>query len=149
MAQLATWLASAAGPLPKSGGAVTGAITGLGNASTIADGGGAARGIGYRAIPLTAKSASYTLALADVGQGISSSAGVIVPANAAVAFAIGDTIALYNNSAAAITITQASGVTLRLAGSASSGNRTLAQRGLGTLIKVGSDEWVMSGMGVS
>ena len=149
MAQVATWLAGAAGPLPKSGGAVTGAITGLGNASTIADGSGTARGIGYRAIPLTAKSASYILALGDVGQGISSSAGVTVPANATTAFAIGDTIALYNNSAAAITITQASGVTLRLAGSASSGNRTLAQRGLGTLIKIGSDEWVMSGMGVS
>jgi hypothetical protein len=74
---------------------------------------------------------------------------VTVPANATTAFAVGDTIALYNNSAAAITITQGSGVTLRLAGSTSSGNRTLGQRGLGTLIKVSSDEWVMSGMGVS
>jgi hypothetical protein len=149
MAQVSTWLAGAAGPLPKSGGVMTGAITGLANGSSVIDGGGTARGVGYRAIPLTAKSASYALALGDVGQGISTSAGVSVPANATIAFAIGDTIALYNNSAAAITITQASGVTLRLAGSASSGNRTLAQRGLGTLIKVGSDEWVMSGMGVS
>lgn len=48
-----------------------------------------------------------------------------------------------------ITITQASGVTLRLAGAATSGNRTLAQRGLATLIKVGTDEWIASGMGIS
>jgi hypothetical protein len=148
MAQVSVWLAGATGPLLKSGGAMTGAITGLANASSLIDSSGTSRGIGYRAIPLSAKSASYTLALGDVGQGISTSAGVTVPANAAIAFAIGDTIALYNNSAAAITITQASGVTLRLAGSGSSGNRTLAQR-LSTLIKVGSDEWVMSGMGVS
>jgi hypothetical protein len=149
MSQIATWLAGASGPLLKSGGAMAGAITGLANGSTVIDGAGTARGIGYRAIPLTAKSANYTLALSDVGQGISTSAGVTVPANATTAFAVGDTIALYNNSAAAITITQGSGVTLRLAGSTSSGNRTLGQRGLGTLIKVSSDEWVMSGMGVS
>jgi hypothetical protein len=149
MAQISTWLAGAAGPLPKSGGVMTGAITGLANGSSVLDGGGTARSVGYRAIPLASKSVSYTLTLGDVGQGISTSAGVTVPANATIAFAIGDTIALYNNSAAAITITQASGVTLRLAGSASSGNRTLAQRGLGTLIKIGGDEWVMSGMGVS
>ena len=149
MAQVANWLASANAPLPKSGGTLTGPISGLGNASTIVDGGGTARGIGYRSIPLAAKSTSYTIGLADVGQGISTSAGVTVPANAATAFAIGDTIALYNNSAAAISIAQGSGVTLRLAGSSSSGNRMLAQRGLATLIKIASDEWVIGGMGVS
>jgi hypothetical protein len=155
MAQIASWLAGATGPLLKSGGAVTGdvstsgKITGMGNASTIRDGAGTERVIGYRAVPLTAKTASYTISLSDVGQGISTNAGVTVPLNAAVAFAIGDTVALYNNSASAVTITQASGVTLRLAGSATSGNRTIAQRGLATMIKVGSDEWVISGMGVS
>ncbi|HWI85704.1 MAG TPA: hypothetical protein VNT42_05190 [Sphingomonas sp.] len=149
MAQLATWAASAAGPLLKSGGAVTGAITGLANGSSVIDGSGAARGIGYRNVPLTNKSSGYVIASSDVGQGISTSAGVTVPANATVALAIGDTIALYNNSAGTITITQASGVTLRLAGSATTGNRTLAQRGLATLIKIGTDEWVISGMGVA
>jgi hypothetical protein len=74
---------------------------------------------------------------------------VTVPANAATAFTVGDTIALYNNSASTITITQGSGVTLRLAGTATSGNRTIAQRGLATLIKIATDEWVVSGMGVS
>jgi hypothetical protein len=149
MAQVATWLAGASAPLPKSGGAVTGAVTGLANGSTVIDGGGTARGIGYRAIPLTAKSSAYVIGLADVGQGLSSTANVTVPANATTAFAIGDTIMVYNNSASGIGIVQATGVTLRLAGSSTNGNRTLAQRGLATLIKVGIDEWVVSGMGIS
>lgn len=99
MAQVATWLAGSNAPLPKSGGPVTGAITNLGNASSVIDGGGIARGIGYRTIPLTAKSSAYTIGLGDVGQGLSTSANVTVPVNATAAFAIGDTIALYNNSA--------------------------------------------------
>lgn len=156
MAQVASWLPAAGGPLTKTGGTLAGAIamngntlSDAGNASTIRDAGGTQRGIGYRSIPLLSKTASYTLALADTGQGIATTAGVTVPLNASAAFAIGDTIALYNNSGGAIIVTQTSGVTLRLAGAATTGNRTIAQHGLATLIKVGTDEWVLSGMGVS
>ena len=149
MAQIAIWLAGASAPLPKSGGAVTGAVTNLGNGSSVLDGGGTSRAIGYRAIPLTSKSASYQIALTDVGQGLSTSAGITVPPNATTAFAIGDTIAVYNNSASNIAITQGSGVTLRLVGTSTTGSRALAARGLCTLLKVGTDEWVASGGGVS
>ncbi len=149
MAQIATWLAGANAPLPKSGGAVTGAVTSLGNGSSVIDGAGTARSIGYRAIPLTAKSASYQIALGDVGQGLSTGAGITVPPNATTAFAIGDTIAVYNNSASSITVTQGSGVTLRLVGTVTTGSRALAARGLCTLLKVGTDEWVASGGGLS
>ena len=102
MAQVATWLAGTSAPLPKSGGAVTGAVTGLANGSSVIDGGGTARAIGYRAIPLAAKSSAYTIGLGDVGQGLSTNANVTVPANATTAFAIGDVIAIYNNSGATI-----------------------------------------------
>lgn len=149
MAQVATWLAGANAPLPKSGGAVTGAVTGMGNGSTVIDGGGNARAIGYRAIPLTAKSASYQIAPGDVGQGLSTTAGITVPPNSMTAFAIGDTIAVYNNGASGITITQGAGVTLRLVGTSTTGSRTLAGRGLCSLIKVGTDEWIASGGGLS
>jgi len=149
MAQVKTWIGDAAGPLLKSGGAMTGAVTGMLTGSTVKDGAGAERYIGYRNIPLTAKSSNYTLALADVGQGVSSTTGGwTIPTNAAVAFAVGDVIVLYNNSGSNQTITQTTGVTLRLAGGSTTGNRTVAQRGLATLIKVGTDEWVASGMGV-
>lgn len=149
MAQIAAWIVSAAGPLLKSGGAVTGAITGMLTGSTVIDGAGTARFVGYRNIPLTSKTASYQIALTDVGQGVSTTAGVTVPPNSTTAFLVGDTIAIYNNSAASITITQGAGVTLRLCGSATAGNRTIGLRGLATLIKVGADEWVISGTGVA
>jgi len=143
MAQVATWLAAATGPLLRV------AANTIGNGTLIQDGAGTSRYIGYRALPLTSKSTSYQIALTDVGQGISTNAGVTVPPNATTAFAIGDTIVIYNNSASGITITQGSGVTLRLVGTATSGNRSLPQRGLCTLLKVGTDEWVASGGGVS
>ena len=149
MAQVATWLTGAGAPLPKSGGAVTGSLLGLGNGSSVIDGNGIARNIGYRAVPLSAKSAAYTIALGDVGQGVSTNAGITVPANATTAFAIGDMVAVYNNSSAGITIVQAAGVTLRLVGTTTTGNRALSPRGLCTLLKVATDEWVASGGGVS
>jgi hypothetical protein len=150
MSQIATWLAAASGPLLKTGGAVTGAITGMLTGSTVQDGAGTPRYVGYRNIPLTAKTASYQIALTDVGQGLSSTTGGwTVPANATTAFVVGDTVVLYNNSSSSQTITAAGGVTLRLAGSATTGNRTVAQRGVCTLLKLATDEWVASGMGVS
>jgi len=155
MAQIAAWIVSVAGPLLKSGGALTGdvtttgKITGLGTNSTVKDGAGTERYLGYRNIPLTAKSTSYTIGLADVGQGISTTAAIVIPTNATTAFAIGDTVAVFNNSGSSISVSGASGVALRLAGSSLSGSRTLAQYGFASLIKVGTDLWVMTGMGAA
>lgn len=150
MAQFSIWLAGAAGPLLKSGGTVTGVITGMASGSTIIDGGGTPRAIGYRAIPLTAKAAAYALALTDVGQGISiTTGGITVPANTTAPFAIGDAVTIYNASAASQNVAPAGGVTLRLVGTATTGTRALAQRGICTLLKVGTDEWVATGGGVS
>jgi hypothetical protein len=151
MAQIAAWRdGPIAALLPKSGGAMTGAITDLGADSTIKDPGGTARRIGYRNVPLRAASSSQTLALSDVGQLLALSAGdVTLPANAAVAFAPGDAISIYNNASGSRTISGAAGVTLRLAGSTSTGSRTLGARGLCTVIKIGTDEWVIAGAGVS
>ena len=175
MAQVAAWITGAVFKTPNAG--TTGGVRVAGNATsgnsilqfvdsamtsqwgyisatasgglTFADGGGPPRAIGYRNIPLTAKTASYQIALTDVGQGVSTTAGVTVPPNSTTAFAVGDTITVYNNSAGSITITQGSGVTIRLVGTATTGNRTIAQRGICTLLKVGTDEWIASGGGVS
>ncbi|ABQ70799.1 hypothetical protein Swit_4461 [Rhizorhabdus wittichii RW1] len=151
MAQLKTYFGTLLAPyLPLSGGAMTGALTDMGAGSTIKDPGGTARKIGYRNIPSVAKTSAYVLALNDVGECIDiTTGGVTVPANAAVAFGIGDAISIYNNSASSQTITAAAGVTLRLAGTATSGSRTLGQRGWMTLRKVSVDEWVSSGSGLS
>jgi hypothetical protein len=69
MSQIATWLAAATGPLLKTGGAVTGAITGMLTGSTVQDGTGTARYIGYRSLPTSRSvTASATVALADEGR---------------------------------------------------------------------------------
>lgn len=151
MAQIAAWRDGAlTGLLSKAGGAMTGAITDMGTASTIKDPGGTARKLGYRGIPLRSTSGAQTLALTDVGQVIAISGGdVTVPANASVAFDVGDAISIYNNSGSSRTIGGAAGVTLRLAGTASTGSRSLAQRGLCTIVKVAGDEWALAGAGIS
>jgi hypothetical protein len=106
----------------------------------------AATSIGYRGLPQNAQTAGYTLALADAGKHISiTTGGIIIPANGSVAFPIGTTIVLFNNNGSntqAITITTD---TLRLAGSTSTGARTLAVYGLATCVKVASTTWVVSG----
>lgn len=76
-------------------------------------------------------------------------ADVNIPANAAVAFAIGTAIVLYNQGAGAWTVKPAGGVTLTFAGAGTTGNRTLGTKGMATLLKVGTDAWVISGAGVS
>jgi hypothetical protein len=56
---------------------------------------------------------------------------------------------VYNNSGSSITITQGAGVTLRLAGSATTGNRTLAQRGFAFVFVAFTTEATLFGTGLS
>lgn len=105
--------------------------------------------VGYKGIPQNAKTAAYTLALGDMGKHISiTSGGITIPANASVAFPLGATVVVYNNRATPQNIAITSD-TLRLAGTATTGTRSLAGYGLATLIKVASTTWVISGAGVS
>ncbi len=147
MAQIAAWRdGTIAGKLDKTGGAMSGAITAMSTGSTVKDGAGTERLIGYRGIPLRAATSQQTFALTDAGAGISSTTGgAIVPANATVAFAINDTVSFYNNSGSSQSITATGGVTLRLHGTSSTGTRTVVLRGLCTLLKVDTDEWVAFG----
>lgn len=111
----------------------------------------AAASPGFRGLPASSQSpgSGITLALADAGKQVpNSSGGWTIPANASVAFPIGSSIVLYNNSSSSQTVAITSD-TLRLAGTASTGSRTLAQRGLATIVKVAAAEWVISGAGVS
>ena len=119
-----------------------------GNTSTINDGGANNFTIGYKAIPPSSTS-SGNLALTDAGKHVYVSAGVTVPPNSTAAFDIGTVITIVNSSASSITVTQGSGVTLRLSGSSSTGNRTLAAYGLCSCIKVATDTWYISGSGMT
>lgn len=102
-----------------------------------------------RSIPQNSQSSGYTLVATDAGKHIVAISGVTVPSGI---MAVGDAVSIYNNTTGNITITQASGVTLRQAGASSTGNRTLAQYGLATVLCVSGTPgtvFVIGGAGIS
>mgnify|MGYP003120864231 CR=1 FL=1 len=102
---------------------------------------------GVRSIPQNSKTSAYTLVVGDLGKHINiTTGGVTVPSGV---FSAGDAVTIYNDSSSDQTITQGSSVTLRSAGTADTGNRTLAQRGICTVLCVASNEFVISGAGLS
>ena len=124
-------------------------ITTTGNINAYVDG----YEIGYRNIPQVSWSGNVTLALTDSGKHYyttsASNISVTVPANANVAFAIGDTINLMNQSNSTMTVDLQSGVTMYLAGNSTSSTRTISGYGVASLTKVASDTWFITGVGVS
>ena len=100
------------------------------------------------------QSTNTTLALTDQGKHVyftgGSTATLSVATNASVAFPIGTTILVVNNNSANLTIQNAtSGVSFQLANGASATSRTVATKGMATLLYVGSDTWYVSGAGVT
>jgi len=94
----------------------------------------------------TTKTSSYILTASDIGTLVQTNTTVTVDQNI---FTAGDAITIYNNSASNITITQGTNVTFYLAGTATTGNRTLAQRGVATVLCVASNAFVVSGSGLT
>lgn len=124
---------------------VSGAITATSTASAFASGSTVGSiEIGYRSIPRS--TTTTTAAVGDRGKCIAVSAGLTIPNST---FSAGDAVSIYNDSASAVTITQGSGLTLRNAGSTSTGNRTLAARGLCTVWFNSASEAIISGSGIS
>jgi hypothetical protein len=99
-----------------------------------------------RSVPQETKSTSYVLQSSDHGKHISTTAGITL--NTSI-FAIGQNVTIFNNSSSSITITQGTSVTIYLAGTANTGSRTLAQRGIATLLCVGTNTYVINGGGLS
>lgn len=97
------------------------------------------RPIGFADIPLR------TTGLAT-GECLATSAGFTLNTSDLTA---GRAYSIFNNSGSSITITQGSGVTLRLAGTATTGNRVIAAYGFATIWAASSDTAVMGGAGVT
>jgi hypothetical protein len=103
-----------------------------------------------RAAPIQTKASAYVVAATDAGQTIFIATGGVT-INASVLSA-GDMITIVNNSASNQTLTAGASVTFRLAGTATTGNRTLAQRGMATFLCVvggATPEFICSGAGLS
>lgn len=130
-----------------SGGTVNNAVIGgttpaAGTFTTLADSKG-----DVRSVPQNAQTAAYTLVASDNGKHISiTTGGVTVPSGV---FNTGDTVTIYNNSSSNQTITQGGSVTMYQVGTANTGNRTLAQRGLATIVCVASNTFVITGGGLT
>jgi hypothetical protein len=87
-----------------------------------------------RSAPQNSQGGAYTLVVGDAGKHISITTGGVT-VNASI-FSIGDMITIFNNSGSSQNITQGASVTLRLAGTATTGTRALAQYGVATLLCV-------------
>jgi hypothetical protein len=113
--------------------------------------GGAA--IGYRDIPQVSFTGNTTIATTDAGKHYystqSSNYTLTIANNASQGFQVGAAITVVNQGTGNITVAQGSGVTLYLAGNASSGNRTVSTFGMATIVKVATDTWFISGAGVA
>jgi hypothetical protein len=140
---------------PSSGTALhIGAAAGAIAADVNADGAGTYYEVGFRDIPLNTQSgATYTFALTDRGKYVfglfPGAQAVTIPANGSVAFPVGTVITYLNRGSSASTIAITTD-TLRWAGNASTGTRTIsATNGLATLLKISATEWLISGAGVS
>ena len=122
-------------------------ITGLNSASTVKDSAGNLYGFGFRTMPQS-DNTSGTLVLSDSAKHLYLTGNVTVPPNSSVAFDIGTVISVVSN-ATALVIQAGSGVTLKLANSTSTGNRSVASNGVATMIKVATDTWYVFGLGVT
>ena len=99
---------------------------------------------GYRRLVTVGNTA--TAAATEVGKAYLNTGNITV--NNGV-FSAGDWFSVYNNSGAAITVTQGTVTTMRLGGTASTGSRTIAPRGMATVFFPTATECVVSGAGVS
>lgn len=111
-------------------------------------------GVGYKNIPQNSQSAAYTTVLSDAGKHIfhpSSDANArtfTIDSNANVAYPIGTAITFINMTSQVVTIAITSD-TMYLAGTGTTGSRSLAQYGVATAIKIDSTHWVISGTGLT
>jgi len=114
---------------------------------------GTGTAVGYRDIPQVSFAGNTTIATTDAGRHyystLSTGNVLTIANNASQGFQVGAAISIINQGTGNITVAQGSGVTLYLAGNATSGNRTVATFGMATLIKVATNTWFINGTGVS
>ena len=110
--------------------------------------------VGFKNIPQNSQSANYTCVLADAGKHIfhptadANARTFTIPSNANVAYPIGTALTFVNMTAAVVTIAITTD-TMYLAGTGTTGTRSLAQYGTATALKMTSTTWIISGAGLT
>ena len=98
-------------------------------------------------VPLNTQTGAYVAVAGDAGKAIYISTGGVTINNSV--FSGGDLVTIVNNSGSNQTITQGSGVTLYNAADGTTGNRTLDQRGMATLLFNSGGQAYISGSKLS
>lgn len=102
----------------------------------------------------SSQSSNYTLVLTDANKHIFHPTGAgagdtyTIPANASVAYPLGTILTFVNEDSNAVSIAITTD-TLTLAGTTSTGTRTLAQNGIANALKITTTKWLISGVGLS
>lgn len=110
--------------------------------------------IGYLNIPQNSQSGNYGLVLTDEGKHLLHPSGAgagdtfTIPADGAIPFPLGSAVTFVNRDSNALSIAITTD-TMYLAGSTTTGTRTLAENGMATAIKVETTVWVISGSGLT
>jgi hypothetical protein len=109
--------------------------------------------VGFRNTPVNSQSAAYETVLADSGKTIlhpvadDNARTFTIPANSSVAYPVGTVISFVNlQNTVTIVITTD---TMYLANDGDTGDRTLAEYGMASAMKVASTTWIISGNGLT
>jgi len=124
-------------------------FTGAAAAATTAS---TAASVGYIGIPQSATNTTATLVIGDVGKHIYvNTAGqtITIPANSSVAYPIGTAISFVAGPSATTVLIAITSDTMYLAGTGTTGTRTLAAHGTATAIKVAATVWYINGAGLT
>ena len=114
----------------------------------------ASASVGYLNIPQNSQSAAYTTVAADSGKHIfhpstdANARTFTIDSNANVPYPVGTAISFVNMTAEVVTIAITSD-TMYLAGTGTTGSRSLAQYGMATALKMTSTTWIISGSGLT
>ena len=128
-------------------GASNAPITGFAATATTSS---TAASLGYLGLPQSATATTATLTIGDAGKHIYvkiAGQTITIPDNSVVPYPIGTTITFIVGSLGPLTI--ANNDTMRLAGGALTGTRTLAANGMATAVKVASSTWYINGVGLT
>ncbi len=99
-----------------------------------------------RSLPVNTQAAAYTIQTSDTGKMVKANGTITVSSTNTLSE--GDIVTIYNATASDISIERSS-VDMYLVGDSTSQNRTLAQKGIATLVCVGTNEYVLMGGGIT
>lgn len=145
-----------------SSGSVALTVTGVAgtHSARITDNNASTYDVGYLGIPQNSQTSAYAPTLQDRGKHISiTTGGVTINSNpftygsvSATTWTAGDTFLVVNNSGSNQTITAGASVTFRLGGTATTGNRTVAQYGIASCLCIvggSTPTFIIAGTGVT